>query len=153
MNYYDARKRQDTEKYDYTRMNDGHISPVGFCAERTLCDCATFESSFRPKDDCEVCGGKGRVPNPDYCGSHDTEEEARACFRRYLLSEPEEIDYSGWEGCQAMVDGKKCDEPTKHGMRGMRSPLAAEFALCDEHRTAEVLEALTPEIHQITASY
>ena len=72
-----------------------------------------------------------------------------------ILSKPEEIDYDGWEGCQAIVDatGKKCDEPTKHGMRGLRHPLSVEFALCDEHRTIEVLEFLTPEMGQITASY
>lgn len=33
MNYYDARQRQDNKRWDYTRMNDGHISPVGYCGD------------------------------------------------------------------------------------------------------------------------
>lgn len=31
MNYYGARQKQDTKKWDYTCRNDDKICPVGYC--------------------------------------------------------------------------------------------------------------------------
>lgn len=163
MNYYDARRRQDTGKFDYTRMNDGHISPVGYCAEKDGCSCRTIKTGYQINPDCEICGGSGRVPNPDYCGSHDTEEEARECFARYLLDGWREVSFSDWTGCQYRVvvgeddfggtHREQCDKPTKQGLE-TRPPLGESFALCDEHRTFECLRFLAAhDAGQITASY
>lgn len=149
MNYYDARKRHDDGKYDYTRMNDGRIWPVGYCAQRTACSCVGPQNGFTGAEGCEKCGGSGRVDNADYCGSHDTPEEARECFARYLLDGSREITYGNWMGCE--FEG--CDTPTKKGME-TRPPLGQAFALCDEHRDLEHLKQLAPsDAGLITASY
>lgn len=86
-----------------------------------------------------------------YChehGPHETADEARECFRRYLLDGQREEAYGDWTGCE----WEGCDTPTKKGLT-TRPPLGHGFALCDEHRTAENLEALTPDVGQIMASY
>ena len=172
MNYYDARQRQDDKRWDYTRMNDGVIWPVGYCDSRSPCQCwldACNQGRILRAGDpgCEKCGGTGRVDNPDYCGSHDTAEEARKCFARYLLDGWREESYGHWMGCEAIIvtaltddvgggAGEKrepCDTPTKRGLT-TRPPLGHGHALCDEHRTLEHLKALVPaEAGQIVASY
>lgn len=151
MNYYDARQREDTKKWDYTRMNDGHIHPIGYCAEKVGCECATVERVYTPDPECEVCGGRGRVPNPEYCGSHDTPEEAYACFRRYLLADVKEENYGSWQDCEAKVNGQTCDKPTRQGLTARR-PYSTGHALCDEHRTPEILDGLT-SVGQMISSY
>lgn len=90
-----------------------------------------------------------------YCRDHDphaTADGARECFRRYLLDAPREENYSDWTGCEFEADGKKCDTPTKKGLAA-RPPLGHGYALCDEHRTPGNLEALTPPMGQMAASY
>lgn len=89
---------------------------------------------------------------PD-CGSHDTAEEARECFARYLLDGSREEKYADWTGCQYVVNGGKCDRPTKAGLT-TRPPLGHGYALCDEHRTYEILRELAPRsIGQIMSSH
>jgi len=86
-----------------------------------------------------------------YCaehGGHETPEEACECFRRYLLDGWREETYGDWTGCE----WEGCDTPTKKGLT-TRPPLGDGLALCDEHRTPENLEALTPSVGLITASY
>lgn len=146
MNYYEARRRESDGKWDWTRMNDGRVWPVGFCAPKISCECV-LRPPHVPADPCEHgCEGDGWVPSPDYCGSHDTAAEARTCFRRYLLAEISEVDFGDWTGCVV------CDAPTKKGLT-TRPPLGESHALCDEHRTHEQVEKLTPVVSQITSSY
>jgi hypothetical protein len=78
---------------------------------------------------------------------HATEDEARDCFRAWLL-EGARFDgtSSDWTGC------KICDAPTKRYAE-TRPPLGNAFPLCDEHRTPEVLADLTPMPGQIMASW
>lgn len=86
-----------------------------------------------------------------YCaehGPHATADEARECFRRYLLDGQRETTYADWTGCA--WDG--CDTPTKKGLE-TRPPLGDDFPLCDEHRTPENLETLTVLVGQIISSY
>jgi hypothetical protein len=147
MNYYDARKRQDNQRWEYTSANRRlGTHPVGYCAAWAACECAMRAPAYRADPDCEICGGEGRVANPDYCGGHDTAEEARECFTRYLLDGAREEDYGDWTGCEV------CDTPTKKGMT-TRPPLGNGHALCDEHRTPDQLRELTSTVGQITASY
>ncbi|MHB1950232.1 MAG: hypothetical protein ACYCQK_02005 [Acidiferrobacteraceae bacterium] len=147
MNYYDARQRQDDKRWDYTRMNDGRIWPVGYCASKAPCECVTIERGYSADPGCQTCSGSGRVANPDYCGSHDTAEEARACFARYLLDGAREEGYGDWTGCEV------CDTPTKKGLT-TRPGLGHGYALCDEHRTMDQLRELAPaDAGQVIASY
>jgi hypothetical protein len=86
-----------------------------------------------------------------YCaehGGHPSAEEARECFRKYLLDDVQEEHYGDWTGCE--VEG--CDEPTKRGLTARR-PLGNGHALCDEHRTKEHLEALMGGVGSIASSY
>lgn len=117
MNYYDARPLADRSGFHFTARNDDRIFPVGYCASQ----------------------------HPDT--GHATPEEARECFRRYVLDGQREETYGDWTGCE--FEG--CDTPTKKGMT-TRPPLGNGHALCDEHRTPEILEQLTPPVGQIIAS-
>jgi hypothetical protein len=152
VNYYDARRREDDKRWDYTVLNDGRCHPVGYCASSTACECwrRAMDAGViltRGEANCQRCGGSGWVDNPEYCGSHDTEAEARACFARYLLAGWREESYGNWIGCHV------CDAPTKKGL-ATRPPLGNSYALCDEHRTFEQLQTLAPtDAGQITASY
>lgn len=147
MNYYDARQRESDGRWDYTSANRRTgTHPVGYCAERTACECVLRSPAYGADPNCSVCGGDGRVLNPAYCGSHDTPDEARECFTRYLLDGSREEDYGDWTGCEV------CDKPTKKGLT-TRPPLGDGHPLCDEHRTIGQLRALTKPVGQITASY
>jgi hypothetical protein len=84
-----------------------------------------------------------------YCADHPghaTEDEARQCFRRYLLDGTREESYGDWTGCTI------CDTPTKKGLTE-RPPLGHGYPLCDEHRTSEQLAELVPAPGQIASSY
>jgi hypothetical protein len=84
-----------------------------------------------------------------YCRDHDgheTPEEARKCFRRYLLDGAFEESYADWSGCVV------CDAPTKKGLT-TRPPLGHGYPLCDEHRALERLAELAEVPGQIMASY
>lgn len=117
MNYYDARPLADGSGFHFTSLN-----------RRT---------GIHPVG---YCAEDGHEP-------HETAEEARACFRRYLLDGQREETYSDWTGCE--FDG--CDTPTKKGLT-TRPPLGHGHALCDEHRTPEILEQLVTPVGQIAAS-
>lgn len=153
MNYYDALQRSGDGRWDYTKTNDGRTWPVGYCAAKIGCECATVENGFTADPGCERCHGSGWVDNPEHCGGHDTAQKARECFARYQLDGWREEEYGNWAGCEALIDGEKCDAPTKRGL-ATRPPLGHGFALCDEHRTFEDLKALAShDAGQICASY
>lgn len=164
MNYYDARAIADTEdarrlgtvgKWHYTSANRRTgTHAVGYCSDWNDCPDCEAPRGFGDKD-CKTCDGKGIVRKTDEelsSHAHDTPEEARACFRRYLLDGSDEESYADWSGCEAEVDGEKCDVPTKKGLT-TRQPLGHGYPLCDEHRTKGQLERLAPGVGTITASY
>jgi hypothetical protein len=133
VNYYDALQVSDGPmkgKWHYVSQNRREgTHPVGYCSR--------FNGDGTEKSDEEY-----------HAHAHETADEARECFRRYLLDGSREESYSDWTGCE--YEG--CDEPTKKGLT-QRTPLGHGFALCDKHRTQEVLEELTGPIGQIVASY
>lgn len=69
-----------------------------------------------------------------YCsdhGPHDTEDEARACYRQYERSRIKlDAKYTNWSGCEY----RGCDKPTKTGATAGPWRLAS---LCEEHLTTE----------------
>lgn len=152
MNYYDAKQVQSGPckgKWHYVSQNRREgTHPVGYCSRVRPCpDGCRFEG----ERSCNACGGKAyiEVSQQDFeAHAHDTADEARGCFRRYLLDGSREESYGDWTGCVY----KDCDVPTKKGMT-QRPPLGNGFALCDKHRTQEILEELTGPIGQIAASY
>lgn len=145
MNYYDATQLSDGSGWHYTRTNDGVTQAAGYCSPVIPCSLCT--TGFG-KEGCPECQGKGYTLREGEEHVHETAEEARECFRRYLLDGQREETYADWTGCRY----KDCDTPTKKGLT-TRTPLGHGHPLCDEHRTPEILEELTPGIGQITASY
>jgi hypothetical protein len=118
MNYYNA-LQLETGGWHYVSQNRREgTHPVGYCAQW----------------------------REDKTHVHATEEEARECFRRYLLDGQREEEYGDWTGCEV------CDAPTKKGLTA-RPPLGNGFAFCDEHRTSEALAERVPAPGQIIASY
>lgn len=159
MNYYDALKLSDGSGYHYVSQNRrSGTHPVGYCSRIWPCpECGDFG-----KADCEACCGKGYIEK-DEQHVHATADEARECFRTYLMDGWREVEYGDWRGCEYLVPtGEsddmgggirvKCDKPTKKGLTS-RPPLGHGYALCDEHCTYENLDTLTPSVGQITASY
>ena len=138
MNYYKARQLSDKSGWHFTRMNDGHIWPVGYCSPWQQClDCDGHG--------CEKCGGRGVVKHP-HEHVHATREEAEECFMRYLLDDIREEAYGNWGDCEV------CGEPTKQGLTARR-PFGSAHRLCDQHRRPEILAGLTPWPGQIVSSY
>jgi hypothetical protein len=152
MNYYDALRLEDGSGYHYVSKNRREgTHPVGYCSR--IQPCPECEDYRQPE--CEVCGQQGYIDKGEGWYKehvHATADEARECFRRYLLDGQRDESYGDWTGCEAVIDGEKCDTPTKKGLTG-RPPLGNGYAFCDEHRTPEQLEALTPTVGRITASY
>lgn len=105
MNYYDARQRESDKKWDYTKMNDGKVWPVGYCGEsggghhddadsarecytkylldkRMRLDLQSADAQHR----CEICGeftqGHAEVDHRTFtlCDAHRTREHVAALF-------------------------------------------------------------------------
>jgi hypothetical protein len=104
MNYYEARQRKNSEKWDYTCTNDGESWPVGYCAED---------------------------------GGHETAQEARDCYKRFLLDQRLHLDRQ-MTNQQNRCVAAGCDRWTS----GYAEVDQRIFILCDEHRTREVVESL-----------
>jgi hypothetical protein len=122
VNYYAARQREKTKKWDYTCRNDGRIWPVGYCAGRHV------EVLQVPEDE--------REPYHDH--GHETAEEARECYKHYQLDNELHLDIkmaSQQRKCEA--DG--CGAWTQ-GMARVGGHVS--FVLCDEHRNRENVEKL-----------
>lgn len=71
----------------------------------------------------------------DGCPGHESAEAACEHQREYELANLRQITYAGWTDCQV------CGAPTKAGVEhgpGIGHPIA----LCDEHRTPEVIDGL-----------
>lgn len=154
INYYDALRLADGSGYHYTKTNDGVTSPTGYCGRIRGCsECGDFG---RPG--CTRCEGNGYVdlgPEHYRLHAHETPEEARECFARYLLDGWREEQYGDWTGCVWVqrLGEPPCDRPTKKGLT-TRPPLGHGYALCDRHRTFNHLADLAPlDAGQITASY
>lgn len=104
-----------------------------------------------------TCMNDGRIWPAGYCGelehSHDTAQEARECFARYLLDGWREEEYGEWTGCEWVqnLGEPPCDRPTNKGLT-TRPPLGRGHALCDKHRTFNHLADLSPvDAGQITS--
>lgn len=122
MNYYQPLQIEINGKpsgfFHYTKMNDGLAWPIGYCAE----------------------GGAEH--------NHQSEEEACACYKRWLLDHAEydkELSPSSMPRCRVMG----CPKYTHH---------AAEvdhilFALCPEHMNREKLSEVYGDVGQGCASW
>lgn len=150
MNYYKARQRDKTKRWDFTRRNDDIILPVGFCAgwhESTPASLAHLDKGVsgallaeqekqRPFQKCFHKDG------------HDTEAEARACFRAYLLDI--KLDLKG----HVIEPTPKCNvKGCAKGAREVRAGNYHYWYLCETHRTREVVEGLLEPPTEFFGSY
>lgn len=122
MNYYAARQREKTKKWDYTCRNDGQIWPVGYCAGRLV------DVMKVPEDKRE----------PYHEDGHETAEEAQECYKRYVLDNDLRLD-SKMSGQQRRCEADGCEEWTQ-GLATIRG--GQMFVLCDEHRNRETVEGM-----------
>lgn len=117
-----------TGKFIYTGGNDR----MGRHAE--CCTDAWLEMLETPVE------GRDTSPVWERIG-HDTAPEAYAHMRTVLL---DKLRLDGqlvdWAGCRAPVGGGCCDEPTKS--LASIPPIHFSEALCDTHRTREIVEAM-----------
>lgn len=148
MRYYDARQREHDGRWDYTCRHDDRIYPVGYCA------------GFRPykADDVVVRSEEhARELNAElepfrekyHTDGHATPEEARACYREYLLDQ--RLRFVRWEhttpsgeevlpGTLSLCNADGCTEYTPH-YAAIRGTMESWY-LCDDHLDRETVEAL-----------
>lgn len=140
MNYDKAREIPD-KGWHWTTMNDRVIRTAWPCVRLKEGVTLSHEFGLPPYD-------------PDQwerCEPHATAEEATRHWYAASLAELHEETYGDWMGCQAWLgmrpDGSAivCDLPTKGGLgnRGMAGAFSGN-ALCEQHRTPEVVAALNP---------
>lgn len=98
-----------------------------------------------------TCMNDGRIWPVGYCadaggGHHDTAEEARECYTRYLLENRMRLD--------GKMDNQqlRC-EICKEFTDGFAEVDHSHFTLCGEHRTREHVEKLFGTVGQITSSW
>jgi hypothetical protein len=128
MNYYDARQSKLTGRWDFTCKNNDKIWPTGYCAGPKVAEGHPHVDKFHD-------------------GGHDTEEEARECYRQYLLDN--ELRFSDGEGASSQHRCRVCNEFTS----GYGELNHALFPLCDKHRTREEVEKLIGPPGLIISSY
>lgn len=147
MNYYRARQRKD-KKWDFTCRygSDGPTYAVGYC------------HAFRPYSEKEV--KEWHIPpekvkihddrKPKYhTHGHDTEKEACACYRQYLLDTK----------LHFYDDNPTADTQRKCKVCGVFTSGYGEvdcgelIPLCQAHRTRATFERIYPEVGYITSSY
>lgn len=145
MNYYDARQRKGDSKFDYTCMNDGHIWPVGYCAgfPSPTANGDSHLAELLTKELERLAPLKDRF----HTNGHATKEEACACYRRYLLDTRTRFfsEENTQRKCEAFTDPShttKCGRWTQ-GVVYVEDWFAC---LCEQHRTAEVVASLFPEV-------
>ena len=123
MNYYESKQRKTDGKWDYTRNK----RPTGYC-------CAYREI---PKDaDTLICEEHHDTSHKHHVDGHNTEEEAIACYKEYLLDHELRLDR------EMSNNQQKCrvcgDWTQKYADIG----LTQMFILCDEHNNREEVEKL-----------
>lgn len=81
MNRYSAKKRKSDGLYDYVMTQDGKTYPVGYCHEwKELVPGVLSEEVCRDYNE-----EHGKLKHKYHSSGHQTEEEARNCYKEYLL--------------------------------------------------------------------
>lgn len=142
MNYYKARQRQSDLKWDYTCQNDDRVCPVGYChkyKEWTQEEMKRFglvssdlEKSAKDKDKYHTHG-------------HDTQEEAEACYREFLLDQELSLNHKDTN------TQRKC-EVCGEWTQGLAYLDMRVFNLCDKHMNRESVATLFKEVGEIWSS-
>ena len=141
MNYYEALQRQTDKRWDYTRRNDGHVTPVGYC--RGWTEGTEEELVHRLGDDMGKMAHASQEERRDHQDryhddGHETAEEARECYKRYLLDNHVNLEFGTTRNTQQRCQVEGCENWTQTAaMVDHRT-----YDLCDDHRNLEALEGL-----------
>lgn len=132
MRHYDAKQRLSSMKWDYACGNH----PVGYCAGYRE---FTEKDSFLPEQ-IRTTENEKMLANKEkyHTEGHDTEEEARLCYKQYLLDNrlrlnPEQTNPSQLNKCR--VCGEFCSGYATIGECEM-------YFLCKEHCNRDEVDKL-----------
>lgn len=141
MNYYEALQRQTDKRWDYTRRNDGHVIPVGYCRgwdESTREELVEQHGTDRGEMFHQAQEERRVHQDRYHDDGHETAEEACECYKRYLLDNRVNFEFGTTEDTQHRCEVEGCENWTqKVAMVDHRT-----YNLCDEHRNMEALEGL-----------
>jgi hypothetical protein len=133
MNYYGARQRQKDKRWDFTIMNNGHVSPTGYC----------HAWSEWPDDLKSMASLEYRqyVTDKDkYHGEgHENKEDAERCYYRYVLDtklRPAKCPDDEQHKCEI----PDCGKWTQAGLQADSAPTW----LCEAHGSRADYERLHP---------
>lgn len=141
MNYYAARQRADTLRWDYTRRNDNHIHAIGYCRGWEEPDEEALVAQFGEHTGKMISQAREDArPYKDryHTGGHETKEEACECYKRYLLDQRVRLDAGETKDTQHRCEVDGCEAWTQK----QASVDHRTFLLCDDHRNMETLEKL-----------
>lgn len=131
MNYYAAKQRKDSLRWDFTCKNDRNVYPVGYCAGGKIWTQVK----------------KGEHADKYHAEGHDTAEEAVECYRQFLLDN--HLRFYDGEGARTL---RVCEHPDCDEFTSGKAVIQHKIMfLCDEHRTRENVEALFEGAAQITS--
>jgi hypothetical protein len=138
MNYDQARQREGTKKWDYTRRNDDHIYPLGYCGRYSWAEpYDPTKHYWIDKDHYERLKAEGDLFKDKYhTTGHDTPEEACECYKEYLLDSSLDLNR---ETADTQHKCEKCGAWTTKMAMVDRWSL---YHLCDEHRNRETVAEL-----------
>jgi len=129
MNYYTTSQRQSDNKWDYTRNN----RPVGYCRPYEKIDTERYGLTE------EECSEYEKTSHKHHDCGHDTEEEARECYKQYLLDHNLRFGKMSNQKNKCRV----CEEWTQ----GYAEIGNTMFVLCENHSNEESVSSLftTPQ--------
>jgi hypothetical protein len=150
MNYYQARQRKISKRWDYTVMNDGHIRPLGYCIPWDRLERAFKDAPFDADADLRHLA---EFKDEYHDDGHETEEEAEECYKNYLLDHRLKfMEVGPAEGYTRLPEFPclECAAPTAVicEVDGRRVG-----ALCGDHQTKDVVSKHFKAPKQTISSY
>lgn len=127
MNYYEAKQRKSDGRWDYTRNNE----PTGYC-----CRFREYNQEFVEKFHIseEEVDKHNSFAHKYHSGGHETEQEARECYKQYLLDHQLRF----WK---TKDEQRKC-QICKQWTQNVAEIGCRMFTLCDEHNNCEEVSGL-----------
>jgi hypothetical protein len=124
MNHLKARKRESDGRWDYTSARDGFAGAIGYCH-------AFIGLEGQPYASDEEAARHRESAGKYHTDGHATEEEARECYKGYLL------DHARYDGRDPNAQ-HRCKECGEFTQGFAEVPFAYVLVvLCDEHRNRE----------------
>lgn len=143
MNYYQPRQREKDKRWDFTCMNDGRIWPVGYCrAYKDLEGDPIVGHTVTP----EYLAEHRATQHKHHADGHATEDEARACYREYLLDHHLQLML---ENPDVMVKCLVCGVFTTNYANCDH----VSYSLCPEHNNRAEVEKLVGPVGDIVSSW